>query len=69
MRKVALPPDSPRGGVLTQGTVLAVNVESDSHFAVKRGYLCSMPFSVRRPRHPAEYSRARDAAPRNNYAH
>src|SRR5262249_48278240 len=24
MRKVTLPPDSPRGGVLTQGTVLAV---------------------------------------------
>jgi mono/diheme cytochrome c family protein len=37
MRLVALPPRSPRGGVLTQGTVLAVTSNPDRTSPVKRG--------------------------------
>ncbi|WP_164976224.1 DUF1592 domain-containing protein [Oleiharenicola lentus] len=37
MRKVQLPPDSPRGGVLTQGTVLAVTSNPTRTSPVKRG--------------------------------
>ena len=37
MRRVTLPPDSPRGGVLTQGTVLAVTSNPDRTSPVKRG--------------------------------
>ena len=37
MRLVELPPDSPRGGVLTQGTVLAVTSNPDRTSPVKRG--------------------------------
>ncbi|HTO05066.1 MAG TPA: DUF1592 domain-containing protein, partial [Opitutus sp.] len=37
MRKVKLPPDSPRGGVLTQGTVLAVTSNPSRTSPVKRG--------------------------------
>jgi hypothetical protein len=37
MRFVALPPESPRGGVLTQGTVLAVTSNPDRTSPVKRG--------------------------------
>ncbi len=37
MRRVALPPDSPRGGILTQGTVLAVTSNPDRTSPVKRG--------------------------------
>jgi hypothetical protein len=37
MRLVKLPPDSPRGGVLTQGTVLAVTSNPTRTSAVKRG--------------------------------
>ncbi|MBL9188951.1 MAG: DUF1592 domain-containing protein [Opitutaceae bacterium] len=37
MRKVALAPDSPRGGVLTQGTVLAVTSNPTRTSPVKRG--------------------------------
>jgi hypothetical protein len=37
MRLVQLPPDSPRGGVLTQGTVLAVTSNPDRTSPVKRG--------------------------------
>jgi hypothetical protein len=37
MRKVALPPGSPRGGILTQGTVLAVTSNPDRTSPVKRG--------------------------------
>jgi hypothetical protein len=37
MRLVTLPPDSPRGGVLTQGTVLAVTSNPDRTSPVKRG--------------------------------
>ena len=37
MRKVDLPKDSPRGGVLTQGTVLAVTSNPDRTSPVKRG--------------------------------
>jgi hypothetical protein len=37
MRKVDLPADSPRGGVLTQGTVLAVTSNPDRTSPVKRG--------------------------------
>ncbi len=37
MRLVQLPPDSPRGGVLTQGTVLAITSNPDRTSPVKRG--------------------------------
>lgn len=37
MRKVMLPPDSPRGGILTQGTVLAVTSNPTRTSPVKRG--------------------------------
>jgi mono/diheme cytochrome c family protein len=37
MRKVELPPDSPRGGILTQGTILAVTSNPDRTSPVKRG--------------------------------
>ena len=37
MRRVALPPDSPRGGILTQGTVLTVTSNPDRTSPVKRG--------------------------------
>ncbi|MFO0960049.1 MAG: DUF1588 domain-containing protein [Isosphaeraceae bacterium] len=37
MRLVALPPDSPRGGILTQGSVLAVTSNPDRTSPVKRG--------------------------------
>lgn len=37
MRKVVLPPDSPRGGVLTQGTVLTVTSNPTRTSPVKRG--------------------------------
>lgn len=37
MRLVKLPPNSPRGGVLTQGTVLAVTSNPDRTSPVKRG--------------------------------
>ena len=37
MRRVALPADGPRGGVLTQGTVLAVTSNPDRTSPVKRG--------------------------------
>jgi cytochrome c5 len=37
MRLVQLPPDSPRGGILTQGTVLAVTSNPDRTSPVKRG--------------------------------
>lgn len=37
MRLVELPPDSPRGGVLTQGTVLVVTSNPDRTSPVKRG--------------------------------
>jgi len=37
LRKVSLPPDSPRGGILTQGTVLTVTSNPDRTSPVKRG--------------------------------
>jgi len=37
MRRVALPPDSPRGGILTEGTVLAVTSNPTRTSPVKRG--------------------------------
>jgi hypothetical protein len=37
MRRVPLPPDSPRGGILTQGTVLAVTSNPTRTSPVKRG--------------------------------
>ncbi|MGH7137930.1 MAG: DUF1588 domain-containing protein [Pirellulales bacterium] len=37
MRRVELSPDSPRGGILTQGTVLAVTSNPDRTSPVKRG--------------------------------
>src|SRR4029077_7020719 len=37
MRKVALPPGSPRGGVLTQGTMLIITSNPDRTSPVKRG--------------------------------
>jgi hypothetical protein len=37
MRRVDLPPDSPRGGILTQGTVLVTTSNPDRTSPVKRG--------------------------------
>jgi len=37
LRKVTLPPDSPRGGIITQGTVLAVTSNPTRTSPVKRG--------------------------------
>jgi hypothetical protein len=37
MQKVALPPDSPRGGILTQGTILATTSNPTRTSPVKRG--------------------------------
>src|ERR1700749_3969725 len=37
MRRVTSPPDSPRGGVLTQGTALVVTSNPDRTSPVKRG--------------------------------
>jgi acetyl esterase/lipase len=37
MRLVELPPDSPRGGILTQGTILAITSNPDRTSPVKRG--------------------------------
>jgi hypothetical protein len=37
MRLVTLPPDSPRGGILTQGTILATTSNPDRTSPVKRG--------------------------------
>ncbi len=37
MRRVTLPPDSPRGGVLTEGTVLVITSNPDRTSPVKRG--------------------------------
>ena len=37
MRRVELPSGSPRGGVLTQGTILAVTSNPDRTSPVKRG--------------------------------
>jgi hypothetical protein len=37
MRLVTLPPGSPRGGILTQGTVLATTSNPDRTSPVKRG--------------------------------
>ena len=37
LRRVSLPPDSPRGGILTQGTVLAVTSNPTRTSPVKRG--------------------------------
>ena len=37
MRRVTLPPDSPRGGVLTEGTMLVVTSNPDRTSPVKRG--------------------------------
>jgi hypothetical protein len=37
MRKVMLPPDSPRGGILTQGTMLVTTSNPDRTSPVKRG--------------------------------
>ncbi|MGY8688869.1 MAG: DUF1588 domain-containing protein, partial [Verrucomicrobiales bacterium] len=37
MRRVSLPEDSPRGGILTQGTMLAVTSNPDRPSPVKRG--------------------------------
>jgi hypothetical protein len=38
MRLVELPPDSPRGGVLTQGTLLTITSNPDRTSPVKRGF-------------------------------
>ncbi len=37
LRKVSLPPDSPRGGILTEGTLLTVTSNPDRTSPVKRG--------------------------------
>ena len=51
MRRVSLPADSPRGGVLTQGAVLIVTSNPDAHVAGEA-----------RPVHPRQHSRHAAAA-------
>ena len=53
MRRVELPPDSPRGGVLTHGSVLAVTSNPTRTSPVKRGLFILETSSARpRPRRP-----------------
>src|ERR1035438_8245627 len=49
MRRVTLPPDSPRGGILTEGTVLAVTSNPTRTSPVKRGV-----FILRSEEHTSE---------------
>jgi hypothetical protein len=58
MRKVMLPPDSPRGGILTQGTILAVTSNPTRTSPVKRGvFILDAILGWRTP--PARKSSAR----------
>jgi hypothetical protein len=63
MRKVTLPPDSPRGGVLTQGTVLAVTSNPTRTSPVKRGvFILDAILGTRPPPPPPNIPALEDAA-------
>jgi hypothetical protein len=63
MRKVVLPPDSPRGGVLTQGTVLAVTSNPTRTSPVKRGvFVLDAILGTRPPPPPPNIPALEDAA-------
>jgi hypothetical protein len=63
MRKVTLPPDSPRGGVLTQGTVLAVTSNPTRTSPVKRGvFVLDAILGTRPPPPPPNIPALEDAA-------
>ena len=60
MRKVDLPPGSPRGGILTQATVLSVTSNPDRTSPVKRGlYILRQHPRLARQRYAAEHPVAR----------
>ncbi len=66
MRKVMLPPDSPRGGVLTQGTVLAVTSNPTRTSPVKRGvFILDAILGTRPPPPPPNIPALEDAAPKD----
>jgi len=63
MRKVMLPADSPRGGVLTQGTVLAVTSNPTRTSPVKRGvFILDSILGTRPPPPPPNIPALEDAA-------
>ncbi len=66
MRRVTLPPGSPRGGVLTQGTVLTVTSNPDRTSPVKRGLfilenILGTPPASAAARYPAAGRRRQEA--------
>ena len=63
MRKVILPPDSSRGGILTQGTVLAVTSNPTRTSPVKRGvFILDSILGARPPPPPPNIPALEDAA-------
>jgi len=63
MRKVILPPDSPRGGILTQATVLAVTSNPTRTSPVKRGvFILDAILGTRPPPPPPNIPALEDAA-------
>ena len=63
MRRVVLPPDSPRGGVITQGTVLAVTSNPTRTSPVKRGvFILDSILGTRPPPPPPNIPALEDAA-------
>ncbi|HEV7928166.1 MAG TPA: DUF1592 domain-containing protein [Verrucomicrobiae bacterium] len=63
MRRVTLPPDSPRGGVLTEGTVLAVTSNPTRTSPVKRGlFILDSILGTPPPPPPANIPPLEDAA-------
>lgn len=63
MRKVMLPPDSPRGGILTQGTTLAVTSNPTRTSPVKRGvFILDAILGTRPPPPPPNIPALEDAA-------
>ena len=64
MREVKLPPDSPRGGILTQGTVLAVTSNPTRTSPVKRGvFILDAILGTPAPPPPPNIPPLEDAAP------
>ncbi len=63
MRRVILPPESPRGGILTQGTVLAVTSNPTRTSPVKRGvFILDAILGTRPPPPPPNIPALEDAA-------
>ena len=63
MRLVRLPADSPRGGILTQGTVLAVTSNPTRTSPVKRGlFILDSIFGSPPPPPPPDIPALEDAA-------